>query len=109
MTGVVIAVSAHGEDAIAAAIAAHPELTLVRRCADLAEALAAASAGVAGVVVVSVNWLALDTGTLPVFRTVLYCFQAPPTPATVALAKTVLPSLPFRATVTGAPLPSLLA
>ncbi|MCR6712757.1 MAG: hypothetical protein NVV57_08690 [Demequina sp.] len=53
MTGVVIAVSAHGEDAIAAAIAAHPELTLVRRCADLAEALAAASAGVAGVVVVS--------------------------------------------------------
>ena len=53
MTGVVIAVSSHGEDAIAAAIAAHPELTLVRRCADLAEALAAASAGVAGVAIVS--------------------------------------------------------
>ncbi|MGC4173841.1 hypothetical protein [Demequina sp.] len=53
MTGVVIAVSSQAEDAIAAAIAAHPDLTLVRRCADLAEALAAASAGVAGVAVVS--------------------------------------------------------
>jgi MinD-like ATPase involved in chromosome partitioning or flagellar assembly len=53
MTGVVVAVSSQAEDAIAAAIAAHPELTLVRRCADLAEALAAASAGVAGVAVVS--------------------------------------------------------
>jgi len=53
MTGVVIAVSSQAEDAIAASIAAHPDLTLVRRCADLAEALAAASAGVAGVAVVS--------------------------------------------------------
>ena len=53
MTGVVLAVSAEGEDAIAGAIAAHPHLTLVRRCADLAEALASASAGVAEVAVVS--------------------------------------------------------
>ena len=53
MTGVVLAVSSQGEDEIAAAIAAHPSLTLVRRCADLAEALAASSAGVAGVAVVS--------------------------------------------------------
>lgn len=53
VTGVVLAVSHAAEDAIAAAIAAHPSLSLVRRCADLAEALAAASAGVAGVAVVS--------------------------------------------------------
>ena len=53
MIGVVLAVSSGGEDAIAGAIAAHPDLTLARRCADLAEALAAASAGVAGVAVVS--------------------------------------------------------
>src|SRR5690606_33524380 len=53
MTGVVLAVSSSAEDAIAAAVAAHPELTLVRRCADLAEGLAAASAGVARVAVVS--------------------------------------------------------
>lgn len=53
MTGVVLAVSSAAEDAIAAAVAAHPSLSLVRRCADLAEALAAASAGVAGVAVVS--------------------------------------------------------
>ncbi len=52
-SGVVLAVSSHGEDAIASAIAAHPDLSLVRRCADLAEALAAASAGVAQVAVVS--------------------------------------------------------
>jgi len=53
MTGVVLAVSSQAEDSIAAAVAAHPELTLVRRCADLAEALAAAHAGVAEVAVVS--------------------------------------------------------
>lgn len=53
MVGVVLAVSSAAEDAIAAAVAAHPDLTLVRRCADLAEALAAASAGVARVAVVS--------------------------------------------------------
>lgn len=53
MTGVVLAVHSAAEDAIAAAIAEHPDLTLVRRCADLAEALAAASAGVAEVAVVS--------------------------------------------------------
>lgn len=53
MTGVVLAVHSAAEDAIAAAIAAHPDLTLVRRCADLAEALAAASAGVAQVAIVS--------------------------------------------------------
>jgi len=53
MTGVVLAVSSHAEDAIAAAVAAHPDLTLVRRCADLAEALATATAGVAQVAVVS--------------------------------------------------------
>ena len=53
MTGVVLAVSSHAEDAIAAAVAAHPDLTLVRRCADLAEALAAAHAGVADVAIVS--------------------------------------------------------
>lgn len=53
MTGVVLAVSTLAEDAIAAAVAAHPELALVRRCADLAEALAACSAGVATVAVVS--------------------------------------------------------
>ena len=53
MTGVVLAVSSVAEDAIAAAIAAHPSLSLVRRCADLAEALATASAGVATVAVVS--------------------------------------------------------
>lgn len=53
MAGVVLAVSPLAEDAIAAAVAAHPELALVRRCADLAEALAAASAGIATVAIVS--------------------------------------------------------
>ena len=53
MTRVVLAVSSHAEDAIAAAIAAHPGLTLARRCADLADALAAASAGLAQVALVS--------------------------------------------------------
>ena len=53
MTGVLLAVHSAAEDAIAAAVAAHPDLALVRRCADLAEALATASAGVAGVALVS--------------------------------------------------------
>jgi len=50
---VVLAVASEGEDAIAAAIAAHPDLRLARRCVDLAEALAAASAGGAHAAVVS--------------------------------------------------------
>ena len=51
--GVIVAVAGRGEGELAAAIDAHPRLAVVRRCADLAEALAAARAGVAGAVVVS--------------------------------------------------------
>ncbi len=42
-----------GESVVAGAIEAHPQLALVRRCADLAEALALAHAGMVGVAVLS--------------------------------------------------------
>ncbi|GIG55412.1 AAA family ATPase [Demequina activiva] len=51
--GVIIAVAARDEGELAAAIDAHPRLAVVRRCADLAEAVGAARAGVAGAVVVA--------------------------------------------------------
>ena len=51
--GVIVAVAGRDEAGIAAAIDAHPRLTVARRCADLAEAVAAAQAGVAGAAVVS--------------------------------------------------------
>lgn len=52
-TAVALALTGSREGAIAAAIESHPGLTLVRRCVDLAEALALAQAGVVQVVVVS--------------------------------------------------------
>ncbi len=51
--GVVMAIRSGIEADVAAAIDAHPALVVSRRCADLAEAIAAAEAGVGGVVVVS--------------------------------------------------------
>ena len=51
--GVIVAVAGRDEGELAAAIDAHPRLAVVRRCADLAEAVAAARAGVAGAVVIS--------------------------------------------------------
>lgn len=50
---VIVAVNGDREATVAAAIGAHPELTLARRCADLTEALAAAHAGLGTVVVLS--------------------------------------------------------
>jgi MinD-like ATPase involved in chromosome partitioning or flagellar assembly len=52
-TAVIVAVRGALEADIASALSAHPELVVARRCADLVEAVAAASAGVGGVVVLS--------------------------------------------------------
>ncbi|WP_430868551.1 AAA family ATPase [Demequina aurantiaca] len=52
-TTVAVAMLGDRESAVAVAVEAHPDLTLVRRCADLAEALALAQAGMASVVIVS--------------------------------------------------------
>ncbi|WP_297081631.1 AAA family ATPase [uncultured Demequina sp.] len=51
--GVIIAVSGGAESGVAAAIDAHPRLAVARRCADVAEAIGAAAAGVGGAVVLS--------------------------------------------------------
>ncbi|WP_084105851.1 hypothetical protein [Demequina sp. NBRC 110056] len=51
--GVILAVAGRSEGAYAAAIDAHPGLTVARRCADLAEAMAAADGGAGGAIVVS--------------------------------------------------------
>ncbi|GMA36539.1 hypothetical protein [Demequina litorisediminis] len=51
--GVILAVAAGREAAIAEALARRRDLEVVRRCADLAEAVAAARAGVGSLVVVS--------------------------------------------------------
>ncbi|MFV0284783.1 MAG: CpaE family protein [Demequina sp.] len=51
--GVILAVAAGREAAIAEALAGRRDLEVVRRCADLAEAVAAARAGVGSLVVVS--------------------------------------------------------
>lgn len=50
---VIVAVRGPGEAELTRAIEAHDNLVVARRCADLAEAVAAASAGLGGVVVVS--------------------------------------------------------
>lgn len=50
---VAVAMMGDGESAVAGAIEAHPSLSLVRRCADLAEALALAEAGRTTIVVLS--------------------------------------------------------
>ncbi|MFV0633415.1 AAA family ATPase [Demequina sp.] len=50
-TGVILALGGRDDGALATAIDAHPRLSVVRRCADLAEALGAAQAGVGAVVV----------------------------------------------------------
>ncbi len=52
-TAVIVAVRGTAEADIASAISAHPDLVVARRCADLVEAVAAASAGIGGVVVLS--------------------------------------------------------
>ncbi|WP_296666180.1 hypothetical protein [Demequina sp.] len=51
--GVVVAVRGAQEAEVVAGIDAHPGLTVVRRCADLAEAVAVARAGLGSVVIVS--------------------------------------------------------
>lgn len=51
--GVLIAVRGPRESTVAAAVGAAPGFSVVRRCADLAEALAAARAGIGSVVLVS--------------------------------------------------------
>jgi len=51
--GVVIAVRGDDEAGVVARVDAHPELSVVRRCADLAEAVAVARAGLGSVVVLS--------------------------------------------------------
>lgn len=51
--GVILAVTGSRESTLAARIDAHRDLTVVRRCADLAEAVAAAAAGLGQVVMVS--------------------------------------------------------
>ncbi|MFN3866549.1 MAG: hypothetical protein ACK4MD_07525, partial [Demequina sp.] len=51
--GVIIAVAGQVEARVAQAIDGAPDLRVVRRCADLAEAMAAANAGMGAVIVVS--------------------------------------------------------
>ncbi|MBN2176687.1 MAG: hypothetical protein JW722_03415 [Demequinaceae bacterium] len=51
-TAVILAVRGTGEAALAKAIEAQADLVVARRCADLVEAVAAAAAGVGGVVVI---------------------------------------------------------
>ncbi|WP_062467079.1 AAA family ATPase [Demequina maris] len=51
--GVIVAVRGEAEAAVVAEVDAHPRLTVVRRCADLAEAVAVARAGLGAVVVLS--------------------------------------------------------
>ncbi|WP_062524759.1 AAA family ATPase [Demequina rhizosphaerae] len=51
--GVIVAVRGDGEAAVVAEVDAHPRLAVVRRCADLAEAVAVARAGLGSVVVLS--------------------------------------------------------
>ncbi|WP_062516018.1 AAA family ATPase [Demequina gelatinilytica] len=51
--GVVVAVRGSDESRVVAELDAHPRITVVRRCADLAEAVAVARAGLGTVVVVS--------------------------------------------------------
>ncbi|PKW27151.1 AAA family ATPase [Phycicoccus duodecadis] len=64
MTTVLTAVSHHHETAVVAAVGDAPGLTLVRRCADLAELLSAGAAGVARVAVVSADLRGLDRDAL---------------------------------------------
>lgn len=52
-TSVIVAIRDAGEAEIAAALASRPGLVVARRCADLVEAVAAATAGVGAVVVMS--------------------------------------------------------
>jgi len=61
--GVIVALSPPREAEIAAAIGAHPALSVARRCADLAEALAAVEAGV-GTVLATSEHPRLDRNTV---------------------------------------------
>lgn len=60
LVGVLCAVGGEAEAVVVRALAAAPGLEVVRRCADLAELLAAAAAGVGRVVVVSADLPGLD-------------------------------------------------
>ncbi|KRE62318.1 P-loop NTPase [Nostocoides sp. Soil756] len=64
MTTVLTAVSHHHETAVVAAVGDAPGLTLVRRCADVAELLSAGAAGLARVAVVSADLRGLDRDAL---------------------------------------------
>ncbi|MBR7743886.1 P-loop NTPase [Phycicoccus sp. BSK3Z-2] len=64
MTSVLTAVTHRHETALVSALEAAPGLTLVRRCADLAELLSTGAAGVARVAVVSPDLRGLDRDAL---------------------------------------------
>ncbi len=53
MIGVIVAVTGSGEVAVVERVSAIPDITVVRRCADLAEAVALAQAGIGDVMLVS--------------------------------------------------------
>lgn len=63
-TAVLTAVSHQWETQLVTSLESAPGLTVVRRCADLADLLAAASAGLADVAVVSADLRALDRAAL---------------------------------------------
>ncbi|MDF2093072.1 hypothetical protein P0Y31_12030 [Knoellia sp. 3-2P3] len=63
-TAVLTAVSHQWESELVTSLESAPGLTVVRRCADLADLLAAASAGLADVAVVSADLRALDRAAL---------------------------------------------
>jgi hypothetical protein len=57
---VLCAVRGAAEAAVVRALSSQPELDVARRCADVAELLAAAAAGLGHVAVVSADLIALD-------------------------------------------------
>lgn len=80
---VAVAMMGDDESAVAGAIEAHPQLALVRRCADLAEALALAEAGMTTVVVLS-DQPRLNRAVLADFAAVGVVVVAVPTAASAS-------------------------
>lgn len=63
-TGVITGVSHHHEQELVTALESSPDLTVVRRCADVAELLSTGASGVADLAVVSPDFRGLDRDAL---------------------------------------------
>ncbi|GAA5519714.1 hypothetical protein Lsed01_02167 [Demequina sediminis] len=111
--GVVVAVMGPEEARVVAEIEAHPGLAVVRRCADLAEAVGAAKAGLGAVVIVS-DQPHLDGDALAAIRGagVRVLGVASPDAARLASLGVPVPSGPLAEAVLAAierPAPELIA